>query len=175
MYRSICSLLLSVWLLVGCMHSDIPVPEVQRSEQIAELLNTLGSDIPREEVQRLSEDILYRAAQLEHAFGRTTSPWIHNFMINVGLKKKGLCYHYADGLYTYLKERSYPHFDFHLVGAHIGEYWREHNALLVTARNGMLEEGVIIDPWRVQGKVFVSKMKEDKAYRWVHRPERECR
>jgi hypothetical protein len=153
----------------------MPVSEVRTSKRLTELLSTLDSDVPQEEALRLSEDILYRAAQLERSFGRTTSPRMHNFMINLGLKKKGLCYHYADGLYSYLKQRSYPHFDFHLVGAHIGEYWREHNALLITAKNGVTEDGVLIDPWRVQGEVFVSKMKEDKAYRWVHRPERGCR
>jgi len=157
------------------MHRDAPIDEVRRPGQMAELLSTLNGDIPREEARHLSRDILYRAAQLEHSFGRTTSPWMHNLMVDIGLKERGLCYHYADGLYAYLKERSYPHFDFHLVGAHIGEYWREHNALLVTARNGVPEEGVIIDPWRIEGKVFVSRMKEDKAYRWVHRPEREYR
>jgi len=77
-------------------------------------------------------------------------------------------------LYLYLKQKKYPHFAFHLAGAHIGEYWREHNTLVVTAKNGRFEDGIVVDPWREEGKVFVSRLKDDKAYTWVHRPERGC-
>jgi len=134
---------------------------------------TLDANIPEQEAKILSQDILYRSTALERSFDRSTAPWVHNFMVNVGLKEKGLCYQYADGLYSYLKKRDYPHFDFHLAGAHIGEYWREHNTLVVTAKDGNLQDGIVIDPWRKQGEVFVAKLKDDKVYAWKHRPERE--
>jgi hypothetical protein len=95
-------------------------------------------------------------------------------MVNTGIKKQGLCYHFSDGLYRYLIQRNYPHVTFHLVGAHIGEYWREHNALVITANGQDVNEGIIVDPWRETGRVFVSKLKEDRAYVWKHRPERGC-
>jgi len=134
---------------------------------------TLDANTHEEEAKTLSQDILYRSTVLERSFDRSTAPWVHNFMVNVGLKEKGLCYQYADGLYSYLKKRDYSHFDFHLAGAHIGEYWREHNTLVVTAKNGKIQDGIVIDPWRKQGEVFVAKLKDDKSYAWKHRPERE--
>jgi len=174
MYRSICSLLIFIWLFAGCSHTDPSCHKTDTSAKLTHLLLTLDSTIPHTEAQHLANDIVWRSKVLEEQFDRSTSPWVHNFMVNVGLKQKGLCYQYADGLYLYLKQKKYPHFAFHLAGAHIGEYWREHNTLVVTAKNGRFKDGIVVDPWREEGKVFVSRLKDDKAYKWVHRPERGC-
>ena len=173
MCRSICSLLLLLVLWSGCSRVDAVPKDAEASKRLTRLLLQMERNASVEEAQQLSYDIITRAALLERTFDRTTTPWMHNFMVNVGLKQKGLCYQYADGLYGYLRQRHYPHFRFHLAGAHIGEYWREHNTLVITAKNGKVQDGIVVDPWREQGKVFVSLLQEDKAYNWVHRPKRE--
>jgi hypothetical protein len=174
MYRSLCKLLVSVWLLVGCAKTPEVATPLYEKEQLTQMLVTLDTDVPRKEAERLAGDVIVRSRMLNREFDRNTSPWLHNFLVNVGLKQKGLCYHFSDGLYRYLIQRGYQHFDFHLAGAHIGEYWREHNALVITAKKGEVQEGIVIDPWRQTGRVFISRLKEDRAYRWKHRPERGC-
>jgi len=176
MSRSLYSLLLWGWVLLGCASAPYSHSSIETSrEKLTHLLRELSPKAPREEVYRLAHDVVRRSEALNRKFERTDSPWVHNFLVNVGLKSEGLCYHFSDGLYTYLRQGDYPHFTFHLVGANIGEYWREHNALVITAKGGDVYEGIVVDPWRKTGGVFVSKLKDDKAYAWRHRPLRGCK
>ena len=171
--RHCCSLLLFWLLLTGC-HTPTPPKEPQPT--LSALLLHLSKEIPPQEAYTLATDIQTYAKTIEKRFDRhTSSPWLHNFLVNVGIKEKGLCYHYSDALYTHLAtQKRYPHFAFHLVGAHIGSYWQEHNALLVTAKDGALQKGIIIDAWRKPGKLYFVKVTQDPKYHWVHRPERGC-
>jgi hypothetical protein len=60
------------------------------------------------------------------------------------------------------------------MGANIGEYLYEHNALIVMAKGGNIKEGIIIDPWRNAGELYFSKVADDPKYNWKHRPIRGC-
>ncbi len=175
MFRYFSSLTLLLFILSGCALTTPQPSSEDTKTRLTTLLLSLDSRISQEESHRLSADIIRRSAALEQAFDRTENPYLHNFLVNIGLKEKGLCYHFSDGLYTYLTTKHYPHFAFHLAGAYIGEYWREHNTLVVTAKGQPFEEGIVIDPWRNQGHVFVSRLKDDHAYRWKHRKWREVR
>jgi len=73
-----------------------------------------------------------------------------------------------------LSQKKYASFEFHLMGANIGEYLYEHNVLVVVARGGTAEEGVIIDPWRDSGDLYFAKVSEDTKYQWKHRGNRGC-
>ncbi len=160
-------------LLAGCQNAPVQVP--QRTQiRIVQALESLGGDVPREETLRLANDIVARTDMLNKEFARTDDPKVHNFLVKIGVKQKGLCYHYSDGLYLYLIRRHYPHYAFHLLGAHIGSYWQEHNALAVTLKGHKPLEGIVIDAWRKTGDIFVSKVADDRRYRWVHRTDRGC-
>ncbi len=164
-----------VFLLVlgGCQSPPMQVPQTTRT-QIIQALESLDGNVPEEETVRLANDIVSRTEILNREFERTSDPKVHNFLVKIGVKRKGLCYHYSDGLYLYLGGRYYPHYDFHLVGAHIGSYWREHNAMAVTLKGHQPLDGIVIDAWRKSGDIFVSKITDDKAYNWVHRTDRGC-
>ena len=142
--------------------------------QLSKLLQGLDKHIPQEEARQLSQDIFYKTQQLTKEFELTSPPQYHNFLVNVGLREKGLCYHWSDALYLYLSQKKYASFEFHLMGANIGEYLYEHNVLVVVAKGGRVEDGIIIDPWRDSGEVYFSKVSEDTKYKWKHRANRGC-
>ena len=175
MLRSFVSLSLLLFWLSGCTFTTPQPSSNDTKTRLTTLLSSLDSRTPQAESYRLASDIICRSAALEQAFDRTENPYFHNFLVNIGVKKQGLCYHFSDGLYTYLIQGHYPHFAFHLAGAHIREYWREHNTLVVTAKGQPFEEGIVVDPWRKQGQVFVSRLKDDRAYVWKHRKWREVK
>ncbi|MEA2047024.1 MAG: hypothetical protein U9O64_01100 [Campylobacterota bacterium] len=158
----------------GCVVKSPSNPE-DEMRQLAALLQALGEHVSKEESMQLSKDIFYQTQILTKAFDRTSPPLWHNFLVNTGLREKGLCYHWADALYLYLSKKNYTSFEFHLVGADIGNYFLEHNALVVVSKGGKIEEGVIVDPWRNATEVYFSKVKEDSAYLWKHRVDRGCR
>jgi len=61
------------------------------------------------------------------------------------------------------------------MGANIGEYWTEHNVMVVVAKGMPVEEGIVIDPWRDASRLYFSKVKEDTKYVWKHRASRGCK
>lgn len=159
--------------ITGCVVKSTPNPK-DEMKQLSVLLQTLGENISKEESMQLSKDIFYQTQILTIAFDRTSSPLWHNFLVNVGLREKGLCYHWSDALYLNLSKKNYTSFEFHLVGADIGNYFLEHNALVVVTKGGTIDDGVIIDPWRSSTEVYFSKVKEDRKYLWKHRQDRGC-
>jgi len=144
-----------------------------RIDQLAIKLQTLDSNIPPKEAMSLSRDIFDQTAKLTKKFKLVSPPWFHNLLVNVGVREKGLCYHWSDALYRYFFKKNYNAFAFHLAGANMGEYWFEHNVLVVTAKNGKFGEGIVIDPWRDSGKLYFSTLKEDTKYQWKQRYSRE--
>lgn len=173
MYKHFFKYFFISFFLVGCVVTSPPLSQSKTSE-LSKLLQTLNPNIPKVESFQLSRDIFNETVKLTKEFELTSPPWFHNFLVNTGVREKGLCYHWSDALYVYLLQKNYPNFEFHLVGTHIGEYFFEHNALVVVAKNGNVMEGVLIDPWRDSGKLYFSKVNEDKKYKWKHRSSRGC-
>ena len=173
MCRHFFKLLLLSFLLVGCVVIS-PVVSKTHITQLSQLLQSLDKNVPSGEATILSEDIFYKTAMLTEEFQLTSPSWFHNVLVNVGLREKGLCYHWSDALYVHLLQKRYPHFEFHLVGANIGEYFFEHNALVLVAKGGSIKNGILIDPWRDSGKLYFSRISDDAEYQWKHREERGC-
>lgn len=170
------SFLIVVWMFGGC-GGHVPHPSSLKREKLAHALEGLAQDIPKGEAIRLSEDIYANTEQLAKEFEMVSPPQYHNFLVRVGLRKKGLCYQWADALYAHLKIQGYEDFDFHLIGANIGKYWTEHNALVVVAKGCdsdacILRNGIIIDGWRNAGELYFSTVQADKSYVWHHRSNR---
>ena len=173
MHRHFFKFLILSFLLVGCTVTPTQVPQSQ-IDRLSNLLQTLDRHIPKQESKKLSRDIFSKTQQLTQAFELTSPPLWHNFLVNIGIRKKGLCFHWSDALYLHLKKGHYRDYAFHLVGANIGGYFSEHNALVIIGKGGNIENGIIIDPWRNSGKLYFSKVKNDTKYRWSHRKDRGC-
>ena len=166
-------LLLLSFFLIGCAVTS-PSTSRTKVEALAELLQSLDITIPQSESVQLSKDIYAKTKQLTKEFEMTSPPQWHNFLVTVGVREKGLCYHWSDALFLHLSAKQYDAFEFHLMGANIGEYFSEHNALVVVAKGGKIQEGVIIDPWRDPGELYFVKVGDDPDYVWHHRPKRGC-
>jgi len=173
MYKYCFKFLLISFFLAGCA---VTAPSVSQSKitQLSKLLQSLDKRIPQDEAMYLSMDIFYKTQKLTKEFKLTSPPLFHNSLVNMGIREKGLCYHWSDALYRYLSQNKYPHFEFHLVGANIGEYFSEHNALVLVAKGGSIKNGILIDPWRDSGKLYFSRISDDTKYQWKHREERGC-
>lgn len=169
MYLFILKILLVLFIFTGCSVSLLPTPS---SHTLSQVFYALDTNISKKESQYLASEIYDKTQSLSKAFKLTSPPQYHNFLVAIGARKKGLCYDWSDALYLHLKSQNHASFEFHLMGANIGEYWREHNILLVVAKGKSLEEGILIDAWRDSGKLYFSRIKEDKKYTWKHRPKR---
>ena len=173
MHRHFFSLLLVGFFLVGCVENS-PKVEENNIVKLSQLLHTQSAYAISTETMQLSRDIFSKTAKLTKEFQMTSPPQYHNFLVNIGMKEKGLCYHWSDALYLHFMQSDYPSFEFHLAVSNKGEYWSEHNSLVIVGKGKPIESGIVIDPWRYAGKLYFSKLKDDKQYHWIHRPTRGC-
>jgi len=167
------TLVFMTFLFTACAVVPTPTPQ-SKVVRLAINLQSLDQNITIAESMRLSREIFTKTEALTKEFELTSPPLWHNFLVNVGVRKKGLCFHWSDALYNHFKKQNYPKFSFHLVGANIGGYFTEHNALVVLSKDGKIEDGILIDPWRDSGNLFFKKVKEDEKYHWLHRIDRGC-
>ena len=117
---------------------------------------------PRE-AELLSVTAHNTSRQLARQYGVTGDPAIHNYLINIGVKKKGICADYTHDIGARLKE-----FRFKTLVLHWGAAWAkesdENNALVVTAKDQAFLDGIVLDGWRRGGRLFWCKLKDDWEY-----------
>jgi len=107
---------------------------------------------------------------LANQYQLTTPPLYHNYLVNSKQRNRGLCYHWQRDLIKHLKKRkNLKTFDLREGVSAAGSYWREHNAMIVTAKGQPFETGIILDGWRDSGKLFWQTVKKDKKYQWKQR------
>jgi hypothetical protein len=91
---------------------------------------------------------------------------IHNTLVNLGLRKRGLCYQCAEDLYVKLRALNLQTLQLHWGVAHRFDLWLEHSGVIVTARGHPFEEGLVVDGWRHAGKLRWAQVARDR-YPWV--------
>jgi len=153
-------------ILVGCTNQPSKPLHVKNLEQT--ILN-IDSSINLSEAKILSKSMILFSSQLKKEYELVTPPLYHNFLVNIGVKKRGLCWHFAYDMLAHAKSLKLKSFDYYIGGANINDYWEEHNSLLVTCKGCKFSKGVILDPWRNSGILYFSKVKNDKKYSWTQR------
>jgi len=137
------------------------------AKSIAGLRDALISLSPRtvdpNEAELLSATAHTMSRQLAREYGVIGDPAIHNYLINIGVKKRGICADYTRDIGTRLKELHFKTLVLHW-GAAFARLSDENNALVVTARNQPFEEGIVLDGWRRGGRLFWCRVKDDHEY-----------
>jgi hypothetical protein len=159
-------------LLAGC--SAKPQNLHVTSEQVEKLsldLQQLSDKVDREEARMFAYEALLYPQILAERYGLVYPPTFHNFLINTGLKERGLCYQWSEDMITHLKNLHYQSFDLRWGVANKGEF-DEHNTVVVVAKGAPFYTGILIDPWRRSGVLYWTKLNNDPDYRWVENKER---
>lgn len=115
------------------------------------------------EVNRLARAIIEGIGQLQKEYGIHTFPIIHNFLIDLRLKKRGGCKHWAEDLLGIIDTVPHPHFMSYWGEAH-PENILEHNVAVLAPKGAPFEQGILIDPWRTAGKPFWAVVKDDSPH-----------
>ena len=139
----------------------------QDEKSIKELSAALVALSPRtvdaREAELLSETAHRASRECAREYGVTGDPAVHNFLINIGAKKKGICADYTHDIGARLREMR-----FETLVLHWGTAWEkessENNALIVTARNQSFYDGIVLDGWRRAGRLFWCHVKDDDEY-----------
>lgn len=160
MYQGLLLAFAALFLFSGCARK---VPE--SAQPLDVLLARLNA--PQEEARLIAQAAHGRTALLKARYGATSSPRWHNALVNLGVKSRGLCWHYAHDLYTHLAPLA-PSLDTVVVVAHLGSWWKEHSAVVLTCKGCSIQQGVVLDAWRDANRLVYIRTSED-SYPWRRR------
>lgn len=161
-----CHVLLVIVLsagLVGCVHVPPPATEAQVKSLETTLLQ-LGPGVQERDAAFVAALAFDYPRELAQQYRLVRPPLWHNLLINLRLKKRGLCYQWAEDLGAKLQTAELPSLELHWGVARAGS-WREHNTIVITAPEQSFETGIILDPWRQSGALFWGTVTND-VYPW---------
>ena len=97
---------------------------------------------------------------------------LHNVLVRMGIKDRGLCHHWAADLMGQLERLELKTYQLYWGVAHRGSELREHNSVVVAAKGQPFEAGIVLDPWRNSGELHWTPVNKDR-YPWAERPRSE--
>ena len=121
-----------------------------------------------EETLRLSRTALTTTDELARTYHVQPPPLWHNFLVNVGIRDRGLCCHWTQDLLRAIEALNLE--KFHAVWA-VSRHgsWLEHNSVIITVAGQDVETGIVLDPWRNAGDLYWGPVATD-TYTWQHHP-----
>jgi hypothetical protein len=183
------SILLTVFFFLGgCVHTHYPdAARLDTSERAGVSINknyldnvkhlenelsSLGSNVDKNEARLVAEVSVRSSLSLAEEYRVIRPAIFHNVLVNLGMRDRGLCVHWTEDLLEILQELQLQSFDLHWGVAHRGESWRvEHSSVVITAKEQAFDDGIILDPWRYSGRLYWSRIRNDR-YPWKElRPE----
>jgi hypothetical protein len=141
----------------------------QKLESLQEDLAALNQQANILEAGLVAETAITYSGQLAEEYQLVRPAVLHNVLIRVGLKDRGLCYHWTEDLLKQLQSLDLRTYQFHWGVAHRGSELREHNSVVITARGQAFANGMVLDPWRNSGDLYWALIKSDR-YPWQELP-----
>lgn len=130
---------------------------------LSKALAALGPDVDPREAELVSETAHTTARKLAREYRVVLNPEFTVFLVNIGLRKRGWCGHWAQDIGERLKELKPRTLVLHW-GVAYENTSSENNCIVVTARNQPFENGIILDGWRRAGRLFWCPVKKDDEY-----------
>lgn len=141
------------------------LPNVTRVE---DLLMTLVPSGDPAEAHLIAATAVLNGAVCAERYNVTVGPAEHNWMVNRGLRDRGLCWQWTWDMAAALAPLQAKTFDLHWGISNDGKF-NEHNSIVVTARGQPFATGITLDPWRSSGYVTAVPVTDDREYKWNER------
>ena len=166
--RVIC-LLTGLLVLAGCGVSPekrLPAGEAEIAD-LREMILSLGPEVDAEEADRAARIAFSHTRELAIAYQITDRPLIHNAKVNMGLKPRGLCWHWAEDMEKRLDAEGFETLEMHRAIANADARFRiDHSTAIISRKGDGYLDGVVLDPWRLGGTLTFVQTLRDPDYDW---------
>lgn len=132
-------------------------------KELSKALAALARDVDPAEADLLSVTAHTTARRLAREYRVVLNPEFTVFLVNIGMRKRGWCGHWAQDIGARLKELKLKTLVLHW-GVAYDKTSSENNCIVVTARNQPFQDGIIIDGWRRAGRLFWCPVIKDDEY-----------
>ncbi|MCB4456138.1 hypothetical protein [Leisingera sp. McT4-56] len=161
-------MMLAAAALAGC--TAAPTATRNDVEALSLALQSMGPEVDPGEARRAAEIAYSYSAQLAEQYDVTTSPIIHNTLVNSGVKDRGVCVHYAEDMEARLNQENFRTLSMlRAIAEPKSDFRIDHSTAVIAAKGGGIYEGIVLDPWRYGGKLYWSATTEDPRYDWEPR------
>ena len=140
-----------------------------RVEQLKQALVALSATVDKTEALLAAETAVRESAVLAETYQLVRPAVAHNLLVVLGLRQRGLCYHWTEDLMKRLQALDLKSFQLHWGVAYRGSDLSEHNCVVITARGQNFFKGIVLDPWRNSGNLFWALVVKD-SYPWTALP-----
>jgi hypothetical protein len=146
----------------GTAFSQVTSSDSAAAQALANQLTALSPSVRPEEARRLADRVYAVASQLRREYGVIWPPLFNNFLVNRGIRKRGLCFQWAEDLLVSLDALKLTSLELHWGEAYAGS-WQESNCVVVTAKGQPFKYGIILDCWRHSGHLYWRAAATDKV------------
>jgi len=160
--------IVSLTVLAGScdeLPAQVPPSSTVRAHVLGDRIAALGPKVRPDEAQRVAECAYATAQRLRRNYGAVWPPSFHNLLVNTGIRKRGLCFQWAEDLLEQLDALKVTTLELHWAEAYAGTR-QEHNCVVATAKGQPFRDGILLDCWRHSGRLFWSAVATDD-YPWI--------
>lgn len=164
------TVILSLLVLAGCgsvAPEDRPMPTELEISKLAEGIIALGPNVDPEEALRAARVSFNHTRDLAIAYQIVDGPMVHNTKVNMGIKPRGLCWHWAEDMENRLKAEQFETLVIHRAIANANNIRIEHSTAVISQRGDDMYKGMIVDPWRLGGTLTFNRTVADPDYDWL--------
>ena len=133
-----------------------------------EAIIKLGPNVDPSEAEAVSETSHHTARELQKKWRVFPFAIVQNFLIHVGARDRGYCFHWAHDIGMELRKLPLKTLELHWAEAYANTHL-EHNVVVVTVPGQPIETGYLIDGWRAAGRLLWYPVKKDE-YPWKENP-----
>ena len=162
--------ILTTMALAACgqLPETRPMATLDEVHALEKAIMELGPGIDPGEAERAAEIAFAHTRNLAIAYRITDPPLIHNTKVNMGLRPRGLCWHWAEDMEKRLLAENFETLDVLRAIANADVAFRiDHSTALIAPKGKTIYDAMVLDPWRLGGTLFWSETRADTRYKWV--------
>jgi hypothetical protein len=148
--------------------SEITLP---RGDRVAEAelrtkLAMLSPSVRVDEAERFAQCAYVTSRRLAREYRVVFPPALQNILVNTGFRKRGLCYQWTEDLMRQLDALKLETLELHWGESFAGTF-SENNGVVVTAKGQPFQQGIVLDAWRYEGRLYWGPVRKDpEHYEW---------
>ena len=150
----------------GSTEISLPRGDVVAKAELRTKLAMLSPTVRVDEAERFAQSADVTSRRLAREYRVVFPPALNNILINTGARKRGLCYHWTEDLIHQLDALKLETLELHW-GEAFARTFSENNGVVVTAKGQAFEQGIVLDAWRYQGRLYWGPVRKDpEHYPW---------
>ena len=154
--------------LAACSHTPNYNTNSLGAEALTEAIQSISKSINIYEAEAVSSVLISSTKELAVEYKMASPPRYHNLLVQLKLRDRGLCCHWAQDLLERVIDLEPQTLDVDWLVTKHGQLL-EHNSIVIFAVNSSWQQGLVYDPWRKSGNPYWTPVKDD-SFKWTRHP-----